>query len=110
MLIFVKINYLINNWGYTLAYAVIINKLTARCFKEMLVNKSVPLFLVDEQGVFYSALMVMCIAFPLSIKKNLTGMSYLGILSCFISLYITSLIIYNSQNQVYNDGNNLSRM
>ena len=100
---FIKVNYLINNWGYTLAFAVIINKLAAKTFKSILTDSSsVPSFLIDEKGIFWAALFILLVAFPLSIKKQLTGMSFLGLTSCFISIYTTIIIIYFSQNQKYN--------
>jgi len=34
-MLFIKINFMINNWGYTMAFAVIINKLMARCVVEL---------------------------------------------------------------------------
>lgn len=109
LMLFIKINFMINNWGYTMAFAVIINKLMARCVVRMAGNKasSLPSQLTDPNGVVYSAIVIICICFPLSIRRQLTGMSYLGILSFCITLYIFTIIIINAFNPLYNQGNNV---
>lgn len=107
LLLFIKVNYMINNWGYTVAYAVIINKVMARSLLEIVQNdpQGAPAFLLDEQGNFYSTILIICIVFPLSCRRKLTGMSYCGVLSFFISLYIFVVIIVESQNPLYNPHN-----
>ena len=42
---------MINCWGYTVAYCVIINKVMARSMIELLKGQSsIPNFLIDENG------------------------------------------------------------
>lgn len=109
---FVKINLIINNWSYTVAFGVIINRLMTEVIKFIFKGNlsSVPYFLLNPNGFFYVSIVVFLIAVPLTLKKQLTGMSFFGVLTFIISLFNILILTYYASSNEYNHGNNAKDM
>lgn len=91
MLYFIKINFLIANWGFVVAYVILVNKTFA---KSMFIffGESAPSFMTDTEGKFWAPIIMFFVVFPLSMFRTLGALRFVALMSVLISFYITLVI------------------
>ena len=90
MVYFIKFNFLIANWGFVVAYVILLNKTFAKTTS--ILCKDAPYFLTDTNGKFWAPLIMCLIVFPLSLFRTLGALRFVALMSVIISFYIVLII------------------
>lgn len=88
---FIKFNFLLANWGFVVAYIILLNKTFAHSV-QVFFGDSAPYFLRDSNGKFWAPVIMMIVVFPLSLFRTLGALRFVALMSVVISFYITLII------------------
>jgi amino acid permease len=98
MTFFVKLTFFLCNWGFVVAFIVLINKLLAHASSQFFPN-SLPDFMIDPNGKFWACMVIFLYAIPMSLFRTLTSIRFTFILGLFFVLYMTVAVVFESTDQ-----------
>ncbi|OMJ74585.1 hypothetical protein SteCoe_26442 [Stentor coeruleus] len=97
---FAEINMIINNYGFAVAYIILLKDLIPNCLKMLgVVNATA------TNNYLWGCLVCILIIYPLTLKKKISALRYTSLLSCIACIYLSIVIAYGFFTTRANDLN-----